>query len=296
MAIPKGILLTDKWFTIKSYAGNDMDTRTMFNGNTKPNEYNNMGALERSNALISIITNNINDIQASKFVCTRDSCNPPTDGTYFSIIDIFNHLAFRMDFFIAELYALSNCIKNCNLTRGDNATCKIDVASGNELYYCNKQLYLSNVQGQTSIPTNDFKPYMNTSNLTIKFDKLPLYNTSSETTLKIPGSSTNTYKIHPNPYFDLNKQYTYIGNLFNTFMTILQEYGTKNSDNADTIKQKYSDLLALRSKMDAKLEEIFGKNNTMNMQSMQYYDSTIYTSIFWTVLVTTLLFYTFRKL
>jgi hypothetical protein len=130
---------------------------------------------------------------------------------------------------------------------------------------------------------------------------LPKYKRSGSTTIDISakiGSEDikSKYTINPNIYFDLNNQYTYIKNLTNTFNTLLTNYTTNNNFNDNVITSKYTELLNKRAQMDATLEEIFGKNNTINMQSNQYYDSTIYTSIFWTVLVTSLLFYTFRKL
>jgi hypothetical protein len=230
--------------------------------------------------------------------CTRETCVPPTNGTYFSIIDIFMHLAFRMDHFISELYALSNCIKNCNLTPQPTPTsCVVDGNNMASIQYCNNKLYGTNAD--PSVATNEFKPYMKDpiANRLINLNNMPKYKRSGSTTIDITKSTINAkYTIKTNIYFDLNNQYTYIKNLTNTFNDLLTKYAINNNFSDDVIKSKYTELLNKRAEMDATLEEIFGKNNTINMDSMQYYDSTIYTSIFWTVLVTSLLFYTFRKL
>jgi hypothetical protein len=287
MSIPKGILATDKWFQITNYAGNDMDTSDGFNASSSSSiDTAKMGKIVYSSRLTSLLGNSN--------TCTRETCVPPTDGTYFSIIDISKHLAFRMDHFITELYALSNCIQNCNLTppQGTPRSCVVDGVVDPNIQYCNNQLY-----GKTTPPdaTNDFLPYMKGPTYTdkkIDLDNMPTYKTSVLTTINIKDSDKK-YQINPNPFFDLNSQYIYIQNLINTFDTLLNAYKTNNNKAAEI---DYTTLLNKRVQMDTTLEEIFGKNNTMNMQSLHYYDSTIYTSIFWTVLVTSLLFYTFRKL
>ena len=287
MSIPKGILATDKWFQITNYAGNEMDTTSSFSSSSSINSAN-MGKIVYSSRLNSLLGN--------QNTCTPETCVPYyNDPNYFSIIDISKHLAFRMDYFITELYALSNCIQKCVLTPPQPPTsCVVDSAADSKIQYCNKQLY-GTTAASTESGINDFIPYIQEpryNDKKIKLNSMPKYITSDSTTINIINSNQN-YQIKPNPYFDLNRQYTYIQNLISTFDTLLTDYNNKNNTTLDI---NYNALLNKRVQMDTTLEEIFGKNNTMNMQSLHYYDSTIYTSIFWTVLVTSLLFYTFRKL
>jgi hypothetical protein len=290
MSIPKGILATDKWFEIINYAGNSMDTTSTFNASASINKVD-MGKITYSDNLI-----NISSKYGNNKTCTRAECVSYNDSSHFSIIDIFNHLFIRMDYFTSELYALSNCVTNCNLTPANNPTsCIVDSQSLSSIQYCNKNLYGTNAA--TSVATNQFMPYMNSTTRKINLTNLPTYKKTELTTISITkNGSTATYKIHPNQYFDLNLQYVYITNLINTLNTLLVKYLVNNSKSSAILQQNYTDLVNRRRDMDAKLEELFGKNNTIHNQYSQYYDSTIYTSIFWTVLVTSLLFYTFRKL
>jgi hypothetical protein len=204
-----------------------------------------------------------------------------------------------MDAFTSELYALSNCVKSCNLTPSDAdpTNCIIDETSKfSSIQYCNRDLYGTNVASPEL--TNDFLPYMNSSNRQIKMDSLPKYNRNGRTTINVSKNGvTARYDIYPNMYFDLTTQYKYITNLTTTLNTLLLEYIKTNPNNQSELQRKYSDMIKRRLDMDLKLEELFGKSaNSINSQIGQYYDSTIYTSILWTVLVTSLLFYTFKKL
>jgi hypothetical protein len=290
MSIPKGILATDKWFEIINYAGNSMDTRSSFNASASINEID-MGKITYSDNLI-----NISKKYGNNKTCTRAECVPYNDSKYFSIIDIFKHLSIRMDYFTSELYALSNCITNCKLTPTNKpTTCIVDSQSMSSIQYCNKSLYGTNAS--SSVTTNDFMPYMDSAARKIKLNSLPTYKKTESTTINVSKNGINSnYTIYPNQYFDLNRQYKYITNLINTLNTLLVKYLVNNSKSSDELEKSYMELVNKRREMDAKLEELFGKNNTINNQYGQYYDSTIYTSIFWTVLVTSLLFYTFRKL
>lgn len=290
MSIPKGILVTDKWFEITNYAGNDMDTTSSFKASTNVDDAN-LGKVKYSPNLTNIISN-----FGNKKICTRETCVPYTDSRYFSIIDIFKHLSIRMDYFTSELYALSNCVKNCNLNPANNPTsCIVNAQSINGLQYCNNNLYGTNAN--PSAATNNFITYMNPSTREIKLTSLPKYRKTELTTITISKNGINSnYKIYPNEYFDLTRQYNYIKNLTDTLNELLIKYLSTNPSEQGVLSTRYRELVNLRAEMDAKLEELFGKSNTTNMQYSQYYDSTIYTSIFWTVLVTSLLFYTFRKI
>jgi len=59
---------------------------------------------------------------------------------------------------------------------------------------------------------------------------------------------------------------------------------------------KYSNNLNLRNELDLKMKEILKTDDSFVNQSKLHYDSTMYASIGWTILATSLLYYVFRKL
>lgn len=71
---------------------------------------------------------------------------------------------------------------------------------------------------------------------------------------------------------------------------------TLSNKTIDEIKQKYSDNLNLRNELDLKMKEILKTDDSFVNQSKLHYDSTMYASIGWTILATSLLYYVFRKL
>ena len=71
---------------------------------------------------------------------------------------------------------------------------------------------------------------------------------------------------------------------------------TLSSDTIDGIKQRYSNNLNLRNELDLKMKEILKTDDSFVNQSKLHYDSTMYASIGWTILATSLLYYVFRKL
>ncbi len=74
--------------------------------------------------------------------------------------------------------------------------------------------------------------------------------------------------------------------------TDLSSFNTAHND----ILNKYSDNLNLRNELDLKMKEILKTDDSFVNQSKLHYDSTMYASIGWTILATSLLYYVFRKL
>jgi len=77
--------------------------------------------------------------------------------------------------------------------------------------------------------------------------------------------------------------------------------------NTNNVKQKYPDQHSaivqivnankrIRTELDGKLREIYAGNGSRFENSKLYLDSTVYTTVLWTILATTLLYYCFRKL
>jgi hypothetical protein len=66
--------------------------------------------------------------------------------------------------------------------------------------------------------------------------------------------------------------------------------------NHQNIKSVENDVNNIRKELDQKLKEVYKLNNTNLTDSIAQYDSVMYTGIFFTVLVTTAIYFTFTKL
>jgi hypothetical protein len=83
--------------------------------------------------------------------------------------------------------------------------------------------------------------------------------------------------------------------------TILKNMNTNNvkqkyPDQHSAIVQKVNANKRIRTELDGKLREIYAGNGSRFENSKLYLDSTVYTTVLWTILATTLLYYCFRKL
>ena len=66
-------------------------------------------------------------------------------------------------------------------------------------------------------------------------------------------------------------------------------------DDYRNIMQKYQDNVSMRSILEQKLDNIYSTESS-NGNSKRMLDSTIYTSVLWTILATTFVFYIFKKM
>jgi hypothetical protein len=62
------------------------------------------------------------------------------------------------------------------------------------------------------------------------------------------------------------------------------------------IKAKHQNVTKLRGELDAKLKELYVTDDSLAYEQQRIFDGTIYTSLIWTVLATTTLFYVFKKI
>jgi hypothetical protein len=85
---------------------------------------------------------------------------------------------------------------------------------------------------------------------------------------------------------DLNSLITTFNELINT-SEHPYDMTTKNS-----IYTLYNDNINLRNDLQREIDKIYGKNSNSKL----YLDSVVYTSVLWTILATTILFYIFKKL
>jgi len=75
----------------------------------------------------------------------------------------------------------------------------------------------------------------------------------------------------------------------------LKTYSEFNSIHGNVIITE-SENKRLRSELDAKLKEVYNINGTITTDGLAQYNSVIYTEILFTILATTLLYFTFTKL
>ena len=60
--------------------------------------------------------------------------------------------------------------------------------------------------------------------------------------------------------------------------------------------KSYADLVKMRSGLDLKLQQLYNSQNSSPNSYQPQIDSTVYSGVLWTVLVTTLVYYVFTKL
>ena len=113
---------------------------------------------------------------------------------------------------------------------------------------------------------------------------------------------TNEYingKTNPNDKKELCQRLSDLNNMLSDISTILSNIESSKQDFPDhyeSIKQKYADNKNMRTSLQQKIQEIYTKEISSYNSSKLYLDSAIYTSVLWTILATTILFYIFKKL
>lgn len=83
---------------------------------------------------------------------------------------------------------------------------------------------------------------------------------------------------------------------FKRYLDLFNNTNTKNKfkDEYDTIMAKYNATLIVRNELNNKLYMLYDESYMGN--SKLYLDSTVYTSVLWTILATTVLFFIFKKM
>lgn len=72
--------------------------------------------------------------------------------------------------------------------------------------------------------------------------------------------------------------------------------GKQNIPSDDTLNTDYSNLVNQRSKIDVELQNLYNIQRSVPNMYSESMDYTIYTSILWTVLATSIVYYVFTKL
>jgi len=89
-----------------------------------------------------------------------------------------------------------------------------------------------------------------------------------------------------------------------SFQSVYSSLNAVNADVTNTvadasfndINAKHKHIAQLRGELDAKLKELYVTDDSLAYEQQRMFDGTIYTSLIWTVLATTALFYVFKKI
>lgn len=88
------------------------------------------------------------------------------------------------------------------------------------------------------------------------------------------------------------------GSLYTVYNTPVNTYTTNSVADVsfNDITTKHKDIVQLRRELDAKLKEVYATEDSLVYEHNRIFDGTVYTSLVWTVLATTTLFYVFKNL
>jgi hypothetical protein len=78
------------------------------------------------------------------------------------------------------------------------------------------------------------------------------------------------------------------------YIELLEKYPKENTPTVDYLSTKHKDILIKRIELDNKLNELNDSTNSIVMMRRLETDSTIYATLLWTTLATSLIYYTFR--
>ena len=91
-----------------------------------------------------------------------------------------------------------------------------------------------------------------------------------------------------------------INSMLDDFRAILTKLNTDDvkkqyKNEYDTIMKKHAENEELRNDLNQKIDDLYNEQVSKLGNSKLYLDSTVYTSVLWTILATTLLYYIFKK-
>ena len=119
-------------------------------------------------------------------------------------------------------------------------------------------------------------------------------------TLKENAKKLGFYNNKDTNKKSLCQQLADITNLLYTFNNFIEQEKTNINNNKKdptpmiNLRTNYNNMLELRNKLDLQLQDLLGEKN-INENKLQL-DSTVYTSVLWTVLATSILYYVFIKI
>lgn len=216
---------------------------------------------------------------------------PPPNGSYTKIVK-------SKDLFYIEKYIseeLSKFVNNINL-----------------LKRCDGYTTLMNINQNVTLPKGCNTTFNNFSdekiatirnnikyNKTVYYSQINIVNNPFENI-----SYTDSYltsKTNNNDKKQICQQFSDVSQLLTDYKSILdsintEDNKTKYTDDYNLIMTKYNANLVLRNELTTKVNELYSDQGSRLGNSKLYLDSTVYTSVLWTILATTVLFYIFKKL
>ena len=78
--------------------------------------------------------------------------------------------------------------------------------------------------------------------------------------------------------------------------TGVQTYNKVMNDLKQHIDSSFNNIKQIRTDLDHKMIEVLANDNSLFQENKMIYDSTVYTTLIWTILVTSIVYYTFTKL
>lgn len=168
---------------------------------------------------------------------------------------------------------------------------------------------IDNIQPYSNNGMQVKEGYTAMENETRLLDHLNDFNSKYAAYISCKENGIPTGCIVQNKENELNTAYTTIvqtnnnvlsgGSLYDLSGSIAVSSGVSESAadaSFNDIKAKHREIMRLRSELDAKLKEVYVTDDSFAHEQQRIFDGTIYTSLLWTVLATSLLFYTFKKL
>ena len=176
---------------------------------------------------------------------------------------------------------------------------KINIAGQTE----NFQTYSNKTEGM-SLMSNEAQLLADLNDFNAKYARYvtctgPLVNgTNNKLGCKPDEMDINTVNSAYNKITTSNINALSGGSLYTVYNTPFNTYTTNSVADVsfNDITKKHKDIVQLRSELDAKLKEVYATEDSLAYEQKRLFDGTVYTSLVWTVLATTTLFYVFKNL
>jgi hypothetical protein len=219
------------------------------------------------------------------------SKSPPPGGSYTKIITLKD--LFYIEKYISE--ELSKFVNNINLlNRCDNYTTLININPNVTLPTACNTTFNNFSHEKIATIRKDTKYNKKVYHSQITFGDKPFDNITY----------TNSYltsKTNSNDKKEICQQFSDVSQLLTDYKNILDSINTTTNKNTYTddynlIMTKYNANLVLRNELTGKVNELYSDKGSRIGNSKLYLDSTVYTSVLWTILATTVLFYIFKKM
>ena len=166
---------------------------------------------------------------------------------------------------------------------------------------CDEYGIMRNFNNTISMPEscvntfNNYQTDVSEPQLTLSaFSENPFYNITYSSAYLDTKVEHNDKKEMCQRYADLNQMMDDFTQIIIKFDT--DEIKTKFKDEYENLLEKQDANLERRKELNKKLADFYQSETSKMSNSKMNLDSTVYTSVLWTIAATTILFYVFRKL